>query len=60
MPPSGSQTLMGGEGVTVVSAAPGHQTILRRLSELRQYCRHIFTATSTATEPESERNTLSR
>ena len=46
-------------GVAVVAAAQGQHAAAARLARCRQYCRHIFIATSTATEPESARNTRS-
>ena len=59
MPPSGSHTDM------AMNVSPWYPP--RQVSSLvfapapreRQYCRHIFTATSTETEPESQRNACS-
>ncbi len=60
MPPSGSQTLIG----VKVSPwyPPRHVISLCRPGRprLRWYCSAIFAATSTDTEPESEKNTVSR
>ena len=50
-------------GVKVSPWYPPRQVISRRLSgspRLRQYCSAILTATSTDTEPESLKNTVSR
>ncbi len=59
MPPSGSHTDM---AMNVSPWYPPRQVSSRRLAGRpaeRQYCRHILTATSTETEPESHRNTCS-
>ncbi len=57
MPPTGSHTDI---GVNVSPWYPPRHVSSRCFSGRpceRQYCRHILTATSTDTEPESHRNT---
>ncbi len=59
MPPSGSQTDI---AMNVSPWYPPRQVsslVLAGRPRERQYCRHIFTATSTLTEPESHRKTCS-
>ena len=50
----------GAGGVAVIAAGEGEKTGAAAAPRLRQYCTAIFSATSTATEPDSLKNTRSR